>query len=113
MNKCQLDVVKSKFIGVELLSWEDLFEGYDELYAITFSSGLQCMNDLLDRFSYAEVVFGCEEVVSELPPLVEVGDFLLSHQDLLEPKVFTHTSCEGPDCSRRMNSRGSQGCTLL
>jgi len=60
-----LTVVESKFIGTKELSWEELFEGFDEIYAITFSSGLQFMNHLLDRFSYAEVVMGCEDVVNE------------------------------------------------
>ena len=56
-------VVKSSFIEEQKLSWKDLFEGYDELYAITFSSGLQFANKLIEIFDYAEIVFGCEDVV--------------------------------------------------
>lgn len=59
----KLTVVKSSFLGEEKLSWKSLFEGFDELYAITFSSGLKFADDLIDMFDYAEIVFGCEDVV--------------------------------------------------
>lgn len=65
MKQTKLDVVKSHFLGAEQLSWEELFDGFDELYAITFSSGLQFMNKLLQKFSYAEVIFGCEKVMGD------------------------------------------------
>ena len=59
----KLTVVKSSFIEEQSLSWKDLFEGFDELYAITFSSGLQFANKLIEMFDYAEIVFGCEDIV--------------------------------------------------
>ncbi len=36
----KLDVVKAKFLETESRDWNELFDGYDELYAITFSSGI-------------------------------------------------------------------------
>ena len=62
MNK--LNVVKSKYIESQELTWKELFDGYTELYAITFSSGLQFMNDLIEKFNHAEVIFGCEDVMN-------------------------------------------------
>lgn len=59
----KLMVVKSSFVEEQRLSWKDLFEGFDELYAITFSSGLQFANKLIEMFDYAEIVFGCEDIV--------------------------------------------------
>ena len=45
-----LDVVKMKFSGVETMSWQDLFSGFDTLYAITYSSGIDFVYRLLDLF---------------------------------------------------------------
>lgn len=61
----RLQVVKSKFIEAQSVGWKDLFEGFDEMYAITFSSGIQFMTQLLDNFDYAEVIFGCEGLVDD------------------------------------------------
>ena len=61
----KLKVVKAQFIKEESMSWQELFEGYDEIYAITFSSGMQFMTQLLDQFEYAEVIFGCEGLVDD------------------------------------------------
>lgn len=58
-----LKIVKADFVKEEKVSWEELFDGFDEMYAITFSSGIQFTNRLLDKFSYAEIIFGCEEIV--------------------------------------------------
>lgn len=61
----RLQVVKSRFLESQSLSWQELFEGFDEIYAITFSSGIQFMMQLLNRFDYAEVIFGCEGLVDD------------------------------------------------
>lgn len=58
-----LQVVKSKFIEQKMMTWTDLFTGYDELYVITFSSGMQFTRNLLERFIYSEVIYGCEDIV--------------------------------------------------
>ncbi len=60
----RIDVVKLDYIRSELLTWKELFAGFNKIYAITFSSGLGFVNELLDLFSYAEIIFGCEDVMS-------------------------------------------------
>lgn len=60
----QLDVVHMDFIEAESLSWQELFSGFDRLYAITYSSGIGFIYALLKKFLYAEVIFGCEDVMS-------------------------------------------------
>ncbi len=60
----RLDVVKMDYISAESMTWEELFDGFDELYAITFSSGINFVYELSKRFSKMEVVFGCEDVMS-------------------------------------------------
>ena len=61
----RLQVVKSQFIEAQTVSWYELFKGFDEIYAITFSSGIQFMMQLLNQFEYAEVIFGCEGLVDD------------------------------------------------
>lgn len=59
-----LDVVKMEFAGAETLSWRELFSGFDTLYAITYSSGIEFVYQLLNLFQEAEIIFGCDEVIS-------------------------------------------------
>lgn len=59
-----LDVVKMEFSGAETVSWQDLFSGFDTLHAITYSSGIGFVYRLLDLFEQAEIIFGCDEVIS-------------------------------------------------
>ena len=47
----RLQVVKSQFIESQSVSWQDLFEGFDEIYAITFSSGKRTSNNIPILFS--------------------------------------------------------------
>lgn len=60
----KIDVVKMEYIGAESIEWKELFDGFDKLYAITFSSGINFVYRLLDMFEYSEVIFGCEGVLS-------------------------------------------------
>ena len=63
-SSSKLDVVKAEFIKTEHTDWNSLFEGFDELYAITFSSGIDFTCQLLKKFSYAEIIYGCEGVLN-------------------------------------------------
>jgi len=60
----RIEVTKLDYLSNELVTWKDLFEGFDTLHAITFSSGLGFVNELLGMFEQAEVIFGCEDVMS-------------------------------------------------
>ena len=60
----KIDVVKMDFIEAQPLSWEDLFDGFDALHAITYSSGIDFICKLLAKFEKAEIIFGCDEVMS-------------------------------------------------
>ena len=63
-NGSRIEVVKLDYVGSELMTWKELFSGFDKLYAITFSSGIGFVKELLDLFGYAEIIFGCEDVMS-------------------------------------------------
>lgn len=60
----KIDVVKLEYINAESTTWQELFEGYNELHAITFSSGINFVYSLLEMFEKAEVIFGNEAVIS-------------------------------------------------
>jgi len=58
-----IDVVEMSFVGAETTDWQSLFTGFNRLYAITFSSGISFIYQLLDMFDYAEIIFGSDEVM--------------------------------------------------
>lgn len=60
----KIDVVKMDFIQPESLSWQELFAGYDDIKAITYSSGINFVYNLFEKFEKAEVIFGCERVLN-------------------------------------------------
>lgn len=59
----KLPVVCAKMENDLLISWEELFEGFDEIYIITYSSGIDFANKLIDKFKYSEIVFGYDGIV--------------------------------------------------
>ena len=63
-NNLKIDVVKMEYLGVESTDWKSLFSGFNKLYAITFSSGINFVYNLLDMFEKAEIIFGCENIIS-------------------------------------------------
>lgn len=60
----KLDVIRLIYDRAESMTWRELFSGYNHLRAITFSSGISFVYNLLEMFDTAEVIFGCEEVLS-------------------------------------------------
>ena len=60
----RLDVVKLGYVESDSLTWRELFSRFDRMRAITFSSGIGFVYQLLDLFKDAEIIFGCEEVMS-------------------------------------------------
>ena len=59
-----LNVVHLEFLEGHSTSWQELFTGYDELHAITYSSGIGFIAKLVNLFENAEIIFGCEQVIS-------------------------------------------------
>lgn len=75
----KLDVVKLSYITAEAMTWQELFKGFDELHAITFSSGINFMYALLEMFEKVEIVFGNEMVMSN-----SLQDIMAYQSNLLE-----------------------------
>lgn len=59
----KLDVVKMNYVEAESLTWQDLFSGFNKMYAITYSSGISFVYRLLEMFDSAEIILGCESVI--------------------------------------------------
>ncbi|MBQ6700211.1 MAG: NgoFVII family restriction endonuclease, partial [Oscillospiraceae bacterium] len=59
-----LDVVKMNFEEAERMTWKELFSGFDEMHAITYSSGIGFVYKLLNMFEKAEIIFGYDEIMS-------------------------------------------------
>jgi hypothetical protein len=60
----KLDVVRAEFCEAETVSWKELFDGFDQLYAITYSSGINFICKLITMFNEAEIIFGFDQVLS-------------------------------------------------
>ena len=63
-HKNLLDVVKLDYIEAQTMTWQELFAGFDTLHAITYSSGISFVCQLLNQFETAEIIFGCEDVIA-------------------------------------------------
>jgi hypothetical protein len=59
-----LTVFRAELISCDQTSWEELFDGFASLQAITFSSSLEMLLRLADRFDDLEIVFGSESILS-------------------------------------------------
>lgn len=62
-TKPPISAVKAQFIASKQVNWKELFEGFEEIRIITFSSGLDFTVELLNMFGYAEVIFGNEDIL--------------------------------------------------
>lgn len=63
-HKNTLDVVKLDYVEAQTMTWQELFAGFDTIYAITYSSGINFVCQLLNQFETAEIIFGCEDIIS-------------------------------------------------
>ena len=58
-----LPVVEASFGAVRQVPMEKLWQGYSELYAITFSYSLDLINEIADNFERMEIILGNELIV--------------------------------------------------
>lgn len=60
----KIDVAKLEFVEAQSTTWHELFSGFDTLKAITYSSSVGFVSNLIDLFTDAEILLGCEQVMS-------------------------------------------------
>lgn len=58
-----IKITKASYLGTEMTSCTDVFSGFDEIRAVTFSYGLSFLSSLMHYFSYGEIIVGCEAMV--------------------------------------------------
>jgi len=89
-----LTVFGAELTGCENVGWEDLFAGFTNLKAITFSSSIELLLRLAQQLEDMEVVFGSESILSkehlalaQASQTVEAygfADALIDHKVLVE-----------------------------
>ena len=74
-----LQVVYSKYERSENFTW-DLFEGYDRIRVLTYSSSIDAVVRMLDRFSFQnfECVFGFEGILGKLTDVITFQQFVMN-----------------------------------
>lgn len=90
----KLAIVHLGFTSIEDMTWEELFSGFDYLKAITYSSSISFISELVDKFVEAEIIFGNESIISykleEIISFQKISlnlikeDFCEIHQNLLD-----------------------------
>ncbi len=60
-----LTVFRAELLSHDQVTWQELFDGYTALKAITFSSSLEFLLRLADRLDDMEIVFGSESILSK------------------------------------------------
>ena len=60
----KLPVARFEFKDSSQKSWEELFDGFDSLEAITYSSGLTFINKVLEKFKTATIILGSDKTIS-------------------------------------------------
>lgn len=98
-NENKLDVVKMDFVMAESLTWQELFAGFNKLYAITYSSGIGFICELLKQFDYSEVIFGFDGVLS-----YEIQEIMAYQQKTIE-RIMESTNKHKIDLISRIDNQ--------
>lgn len=62
-----INVVRAKYIDTVETTWRELFYGFDEIYALTYSIGMKQVENMMDAFKHGEVIIGSPSQVRALP----------------------------------------------
>ena len=86
-----LPVVHADLVAIEEMLWQDLFSGFDELYAMTYSVGVKQVEDVMEHFKHGEVIIGSPSQIHALPAQIfakqqyDIGYF--SRNETLQKRV--------------------------
>ncbi len=88
-NINDLEVVQVQFLDKTYTCVEELFKGYNHLYAITFSYGLDFIRKISGYFDTTEIILGCEAIVKfDLKTIMafqtKVLEKISKHKDLIQ-----------------------------
>ena len=57
-NDFDICITKAKYLSNNLTDCEEVFAGFDEIRVVTYSYGLKFVEQIIKKFSYAEVIVG-------------------------------------------------------
>ena len=84
----ELEIVRLSYLDFFRTSWESLFEDFDNLYAITYSSHIDFVWKVVSKFETAEIIFGNEVVIgNNLTDLISYHYQAMNQIDHLRKKV--------------------------
>lgn len=98
-----INVVQLEFIESYSSNWIDLFSGFKELYAITFSSQLSFIEKVIKNIDHVEIIFGNETVIGNDISAV----FSYQHQ------VVTEINSSRPETKKLILDRIDNGSLVL
>ena len=62
-----INVVIAEYVDTVQTTWQELFYGFDEVYALTYSIGINQVENLMENFKHGEVIIGSPSQVRALP----------------------------------------------
>ena len=62
-----INVVIAEYVDTVQTTWQELFYGFDEVYALTYSIGMNQVENLMENFKHGEVIIGSPSQVRALP----------------------------------------------
>jgi NgoFVII-like restriction endonuclease len=93
-----LTVFHVELLSREQTNWRELFQGFDHLRAITYSSGLEAILQLAEMFSDVEITFGSERILSRehaaLEQVTQVAEGYTFVDAVADQKAFIETLAE-------------------
>ena len=119
---------KSKLISVENMTLDELFGGFDEIRAITFSYDIPMIGWLMDHFEYGEILLGADFLVrkdaktatwvAEILAGIEdsakrVGKYDSLVQKMLDEDLVVHSSTNILDHRKLYLLKGDNGRTRV
>ncbi|HRW25739.1 MAG TPA: hypothetical protein P5298_15130, partial [Spirochaetia bacterium] len=92
-----LRVFNIAYQGTETMHWHELFSGFDTLKAITYSSSLRYMHEVIRLFKDVEIIFGNEMMIGRA--LHEI----IAYQDVALKNIRSYIEEAGSDLLTRID----------
>ena len=87
----KIAITKVKFLSQELLTYEDIFRGYNEIRVITYSYALSFIEDIMRYFDRGEVIIGFDKLINkntaELLAIQEFSTNFVCHNSYLQKRI--------------------------
>lgn len=90
-NDYNIRVTKAKYESNTLTFCEDIFDGFDELYVVTYSYGLKFIEQIIKKFAYAEIIVGNDKLIEkQLAEIMANQEYNFSFAKVIYNQKFVH-----------------------